>query len=518
MRTFVDGGNLRVSTRGEYLSRDVINESGIQIAYQNVRGLRTKIDELFLATRDCNLDIIILTETGLDDRINSNQLFGSSFNVFRCDRSSQNSNKSSFGGVLIAVAHCHASSLIETVNGNCLEQVCVSTTIRGTKLLLCGVYIPPDRSHKVDVIEKHIASVGELYDKRGDNSIVLICGDFNQPRLEWTVDSAVISAHLPAASATLVDGMDFYNLCQTNLQRNHLGRILDLVFCPSDCRVSTERSVVPLLPVDLHHPPLTITLPVTCSSDIARARVEVGNRSLNYRRIDFAALSDYLLNFDWESLLTCTDIDELTHRFCDVIVQWLHSNLPFVKRPNSPAWGTLWLRELKRLKNSSQRKYRRLKTALTKSDFKRHSDEYRRLNRTLYRSYVLRVQTDLRRNPRNFWNFVNTKRKCSSVPVNVRFDNDESTSESESCELFAKFFASVFADEAASDSEAESAASGVPPGLVDLSTFTITTDMVLMEFLLLFLVVVLPLLLFRYATFLTSLLRKESFLQFGSSR
>ena len=71
MRTFVDGGNLRVSTRGEYLSvssnsfalnnavlqRDVINESGIQIAYQNVRGLRTKIDELFLATRDCNLDI-----------------------------------------------------------------------------------------------------------------------------------------------------------------------------------------------------------------------------------------------------------------------------------------------------------------------------------------------------------------------------------------------------------------------------------------------------------------------------
>ncbi|XP_053686147.1 uncharacterized protein LOC128735688 [Sabethes cyaneus] len=46
---------------------DVTYENGIRIAYQNVRGLRIKIDELFLTAFECNLDIIILTETGLDN-------------------------------------------------------------------------------------------------------------------------------------------------------------------------------------------------------------------------------------------------------------------------------------------------------------------------------------------------------------------------------------------------------------------------------------------------------------------
>ncbi|XP_055522840.1 uncharacterized protein LOC129717018 [Wyeomyia smithii] len=169
----------------------------------------------------------------------------------------------------------------------------------------------------------------------------------------------------------------------------------------------------------------------------------------------------------------------MTARFCDIIVQWLNANVPLAKRPNDPAWCTRRLRNLKRSRNNAQRKYRRLKTLITKRNFESASDEYRRLNSDLYKSYVLRVQTDLRRNPRNFWNFVNLKRKSSSIPINVRSDESTSTSESDSCELFAKFFASVFADRVASDSDADIAAAAVPAGLTDLTTFEITTDMIL---------------------------------------
>ena len=89
----------------------------IWIYYQNVRGLRTKIDDLFLATTDCNYDVVIMTETGLDDRIYSQQLFSPSYIAYRCDRSPANSSKSRFGGVLIAIAQQYASRVVHTVNG-----------------------------------------------------------------------------------------------------------------------------------------------------------------------------------------------------------------------------------------------------------------------------------------------------------------------------------------------------------------------------------------------------------------
>ncbi|XP_055533512.1 uncharacterized protein LOC129723356 isoform X2 [Wyeomyia smithii] len=54
--------------------------------YQNVRGLRTKIDELFVATLDADYDVIVFTETWLNDQICSPQLFGPMYTVYRNDR------------------------------------------------------------------------------------------------------------------------------------------------------------------------------------------------------------------------------------------------------------------------------------------------------------------------------------------------------------------------------------------------------------------------------------------------
>ncbi|XP_058813429.1 uncharacterized protein LOC131677318 [Topomyia yanbarensis] len=61
-------------------------KSQLKMYYQNVRGLRTKIDELFVAASDAEHDVIILTETWLNDEINSLQLFGPRYSVYRNDR------------------------------------------------------------------------------------------------------------------------------------------------------------------------------------------------------------------------------------------------------------------------------------------------------------------------------------------------------------------------------------------------------------------------------------------------
>ena len=77
----------------------------------------TKIDSFFLAANDCNFDVIILTETGLKEWVNSIQLFGTQYCVFRCDRNSLNSDKSNFGGVLVAVSQRYTCSLVVTWEG-----------------------------------------------------------------------------------------------------------------------------------------------------------------------------------------------------------------------------------------------------------------------------------------------------------------------------------------------------------------------------------------------------------------
>ena len=64
-----------------------------------------------------------MTETGLDNSITSQLLFGVGFNVFRCDRSPANSNKVRFGGVLIAIAQQYASREVPLSRGQSLEQV-----------------------------------------------------------------------------------------------------------------------------------------------------------------------------------------------------------------------------------------------------------------------------------------------------------------------------------------------------------------------------------------------------------
>lgn len=495
LRHSVDGGNPRVSTRGEYLyhspnipapnismlQNTTRDASRLWVYYQNVRGLRTKIDDFYCNVLECNFDVIILIETGLNEAINSTQLFGSNYNVYRCDRSHINSSKSRFGGVLIAVHHRFISSSVVATSGETIEQVCVSTRIGSKRLLLCAIYVPPDKSKDLSVLNGHIESIQELCNSGSDSDCLLVCGDYNQPGISWSWADGEIrpvnSVPLPVASSFLIDGMDFHNLHQRNLERNHLGRILDLFFCHTDFPVEISRSVSPLLPVDLHHPPLVVCLP-SLVDDGALLLNASDELALDYSKIDFDVLMDFLSVTDWDLLFDGLNADEMAETLCAVLNNWMDTNVPIRRPAVSPAWSTALLRKLKRKRNASQRRLRRYRSLANKRSFHLACNEYRNLNSSLYKSYVLRVQTNLRRNPKSFWSYVNSKRKNSTMPASVFFNDVESSIGGEKCELFAAHFSSVFAAESITSTELVSAVSDVPSNLVDINTFEITPVMV----------------------------------------
>lgn len=123
LQTSPHGETAAVSLDYRIDDHDNRRSSNFTAYFQNVRGLKSKLTDLLIASTGCGYDIIVLVETWLDSTINSLQLFGHEFDVYRCDRSPHNSFKRHGGGTLIAVRKKYASDLILADEYISLEQV-----------------------------------------------------------------------------------------------------------------------------------------------------------------------------------------------------------------------------------------------------------------------------------------------------------------------------------------------------------------------------------------------------------
>lgn len=142
---------------------EIDTQHKLSFYYQNVRGLRTKIDNFFLAVSASCYDVIVLTETWLNDQILSPQLFGSSYTVFRNDRNRRNSRKSRGGGVLIAVSTRISSSIDPSSVHYSLEQIWVRLNLSGLRISIGVIYLPPDRKTDLTSINNHVESLESVF-------------------------------------------------------------------------------------------------------------------------------------------------------------------------------------------------------------------------------------------------------------------------------------------------------------------------------------------------------------------
>ena len=70
----------------ENIKNSRLNQStDIKIYYQNVRGMRTKISEVYHSIQAESYEIIALTETWLNESFNSKEMFTDYYQVFRSD-------------------------------------------------------------------------------------------------------------------------------------------------------------------------------------------------------------------------------------------------------------------------------------------------------------------------------------------------------------------------------------------------------------------------------------------------
>ncbi|EFA13138.1 hypothetical protein TcasGA2_TC002010 [Tribolium castaneum] len=200
------------------------DEEKFQIYYQNVRGLRTKLSELYNNILCEQYPVIVLTETLLNPDINNSEFIDTNkYMVFRSDRSPEVTNKFRGGGVLIAVEKNFPSNQVQC-DATMREELWVFVYVNSSQLIIGATYIPPNANFVE--YSNHLDSLA-LMSTNYPDAVLCVLGDYNLPGVSWLVDTdcdyLVPNNVFSAAEEIICDNFAYFGLFQYNNIANDNG-------------------------------------------------------------------------------------------------------------------------------------------------------------------------------------------------------------------------------------------------------------------------------------------------------
>ncbi|XP_039433577.1 uncharacterized protein LOC120415988 [Culex pipiens pallens] len=368
----------------------------LTVYYQNVRGLRTKTNETFLALCRCDYDVIVFTETWLTEAIKDAELT-KNYKLFRCDRNPESSSLLRGGGVLIAAKAKLGCKAVELLNCESLEQTVIRLTLPLQTLFVCCVYIRPVSDPAT--YATHAAAVQQVIDLSKESDSVLVVGDYNLPNLIWYHDDDTDSLLPVNASSeqevTLVESMLPLGLTQENDLPNAFGKLLDLVFVSDNVSVELFEPPCPLLKVDQHHNPLLMQLEYrTALNDNTVEPVAV----FDFKRCDYTTLNERILAVDWLTFLDAPCVNSVTEIFYEKLFEIFNEVVPrksvrICHRYKQPWWNDD-LRLLRNRLRKATSRFLSTKTAWDKVVARNIEEEYLNLQQESFQNYINDLQND----------------------------------------------------------------------------------------------------------------------------
>lgn len=411
---------------------------GLDIIYQNVRGLNTRLDYFRqnLLALDCN--IVAVTESWLTDAVNDAELAIGGWSVLRRDRASGARG----GGVLLAARpgiELRRRTDLETLSG---EDLWVTFVASQMVFHVCVVYIPPSASE--DTYMQWFGKVESVIDTlRG---IVLVIGDLN---LNPAYTSQSVLSYYSY----------FLSVCglnEMNEVRNVHGSRLDVVLVSeriADVMVS-ELAGVGLVPrIDAYHPPLEISVPLHgCVSRPTLERLDPSNvdvcRDWNFAKGDFELMYKLVSEVSWQDVLSASDVDIAVDAFYNVLYGIFDHCVPKRKRPSSssrryPVWFTAELiYDIKR-KSDLHREWKATRDEVVYERFAMLRSKVKKHLALAYDNYIGRIQSTVKTDPRTFWQHVGSLKTDGGFVSRIKY-KDEQFVGREVASAFANYFSEVF--------------------------------------------------------------------------
>ena len=136
------------------------------------------------------------------------------------------------------------------------------------------------------------------------------------------------------------------------------------------------------------------------------------------------------------------DIDSRVSKFYEQLNLALASSVPMAKPlvDQGPAWFTPTLRRLRNIKNRLFKNFKKSNTAVNYSKYSMARNRYNSENSTCYTQHL----AQMRHNTKNFFKFVNSKRRAQKFPSSMKLGSKKSSDNLEIANLFADFFQSSY--------------------------------------------------------------------------
>ena len=110
-------------------------------AHLNINSLRYKFDEIKEVLTDNIVDLLIISETKLDQSFNDNLFSVDGYKVQHRDRNQYD------GGLLTFIRSDFPSSTKQSLESEAIETLCHEVYLNDRKWLIAGAYKPPSMSN-----------------------------------------------------------------------------------------------------------------------------------------------------------------------------------------------------------------------------------------------------------------------------------------------------------------------------------------------------------------------------------
>ena len=408
-------------------SRSLDFSLGLSIIHYNVQSLRPKLD--LLTAELLNFDILLFTETWLNDSVSSDEIC---INTFQCPERKDRSD--GYGGVALYVkdsVHYRRRRDLETQG---IECIWIETCQRYKKLLI-GLFYRPPSSDNI-----YIQSIENSMSLAVDSNIkeILIMGDFNYNMLESSGRNKIESLCRQFSLSQLINEPTHYT--------EHSSSLLDLVLSSTETNIIHSGVADPFLNQEtrFHCPVFALYRFVKPTS---RSFVR---EIWKYNECNYRLLHEMASSVDW-SALSSEDVNEYALNVTNVLLEIVGQSIPCKSvtiRPSQPPWFSNIIRYKIRVRKRLYRKAKQTQTQYHWTRFKVIRNEVVNLIRESKKAYYDKLANKLTSNIRSkdWWrilkDFIKSDSDHHTCPP-ILIDNDIAISDNrEKANLLNSFFSS----------------------------------------------------------------------------
>jgi hypothetical protein len=419
---------------------DIVQLETIKCMATNFESLLSKFDEFKVRVNDLKPDIVFGTETWLKSDVDDCFIDIPGFKILRSDTTEVR------GGVIMIVRDYIDVEMCNEINGmNVKDTLWVWLKSNNNNDSLLGViYRKGDSSAELN------ASILEQFEvaTRICKGKILINGDFNLPNVDWV--NCVINDGENSYSQMFYDKIcDLYltqHVLEPTRQRgNNVPNCLDLVISSSETTVSNVVVSCPIGKAD--HSVLTwdfhVSVSRKCSEDLYR---------FNYNKADYGKLCNLLSVIDWSPVINASDVNVAWDIFHEHITNAVKECVPLVKITNkgkiNPPWFNVQVNRCIRRKYFAWKRYQENRTYTRYLEYVKERNAANKKVRIAKREYEKKLCKEVKRNPKAFYMYVNSKSQSRSTVTNLKDENGVNVNnDKDIASELNKFFQSVFVDE-----------------------------------------------------------------------